>query len=344
MHSPQYLHRARPDKDPSLSWRLRFGALTIGPAADVPFDGFDRLGLGRLTVLADASGLYAEGTASLSEAIAFAFDRAETGNLLAPASLDIYGRIWRGFGRYARFACDADTVAAVTPAVVDRFLSTPTRQGKLPGTATRQLRRSAIRSLFRILRDTGLADHDPTLDVDTPLRATRTVRPLTDAEVELCRAAAPATLYATREPAAWALVETGGSNAEIGNVQFGDLDLRAATVVLGRDTPIERRAPLSRWAIGELRQRHELSRPSEWVLVGVDSTTNGRRTRATELVRNVMRRAGVHGPGVSARSVTAWAGVQVLVETGQIEAVALRLGYLSLDAAAALIGYDWSER
>ena len=56
-----------------------------------------------------------------------------------------------------------------------------------------------------------------------------------------------------------------------------------------------------------------------------------------------MRRAGVSGPDVTARSVTAWAGWQVLEQTGRIEDVAKRLGPASLDNAAALLGYQWAD-
>jgi integrase/recombinase XerC len=58
----------------------------------------------------------------------------------------------------------------------------------------------------------------------------------------------------------------------------------------------------------------------------------------------VLRRAGLASePDVRPVSVPAWVGVQVLAETGRIDEVARRLGVRSLDRAAALIGWDWTE-
>ena len=61
--------------------------------------------------------------------------------------------------------------------------------------------------------------------------------------------------------------------------------------------------------------------------------------------RETLRRAGLAGePDVRPVSVAAWAGAQILEETGQIEAVARALGMRSLDRAARLIGWDWTHR
>lgn len=313
--------------------------------AESGFAGARLWPMGRLIALAEATELFAEDSSvTLNEAVAFAHDRAGRSVVLAPSSLETFARIWHGFARFAQLACEVSTVADVDAAVVERFLAAPTPGHRSPSAATRQLRRSALRFLFRMLRDAGLARHDPTLDVTVPVKEARSVRPLTTAEVERCRLAAPNTLLATREPAAWALLETGGSSAELGNVRFCDLDLSAGSVVLGFATDRERIAPLSPWAVGQLCRRIAPEDSTSWVLVGAPSSDhNGRRTRASELARNVMRRAGVTGPNVSARSVTAWAGWQVLDETGRIEDVARRLGMASLDNTAALLGYRWDD-
>jgi integrase/recombinase XerC len=315
-----------------------------GSAVALP--GSEYWSLGRLIPLAESAGLFADGSVTVDEAVAFAVDRAGSAALIASSSLTTFARIWRGFSRFARLACDAPTVGSVDADVVTRYLSAATRSGRRPSPSTQRLRCSALRFLFRVLRDNGLASHDPTLDVTLPNRGASIVRPLTTPEVERCRLAAPATLLSTREPAAWALLETGGSTTEIGNIRHGHVNVVAATVVLGHDTSVERLAPLTPWGAAHLRRRRvETAATDDWVLVA-SSTSDGhaRRTRATELVRSVMRRAGVGGEGVSARSVTVWAGRQVLDDTGRIEDVALRLGLASLDAAAALIGHDWDRR
>ncbi|MCU1358631.1 MAG: hypothetical protein JWM89_4049 [Acidimicrobiales bacterium] len=326
------------------SWSRLEPGVVGHQAVELVLPGFDRRDLGRLIVLAEVGDRFASGVVNLDEAIEFAVDRARSGRLCAETSLDIYAGIWRRFARYARNAGGVTTVAGVSrEGIATRFMVAPLVGGAGPSSRTVELRGTALRFLFRILRDVGLSDHDPLLDVVSPQREPRAVRPLTTREVELCRSAAPGTLVATREPAAWALMETGASTAEIGNVRHGHLNLDAALVRVGLDTLVDRTIPLSPWAVTHLRRLDGAS--WEWVLVGSSSSTgNGRRTRATELVRIVMIRAGVwRAREVTARSVTAWAGRRVLEETGSIEAAARRLGYGSLDATAALVGHRWNE-
>lgn len=328
-----------------LAWArsaVRPGAW-IGQVDVVPLPGFDRRELGRLLVVTEACEQFSGGSADLDEAIAFAIDRARSGCLCAPTTLETYARIWRGFARFARNAVGVTTVSGVAPSgVIPRFLAAQLPGGASPSGRTVALRKSALQFLFRLLRDIGLLDHDPLMDVTLPPRGTTNVRPLTTAEVERCRAAAPATLLATREPAAWALLETGASTGEIGNVRHCHLDLDQGVVRVVGDPGVPRLVPLSPWGVTHLRRMVGAS--EDWVLVGARASVHdARRTRATELARNVMRRAGVTGPGVGARSLTAWAGQQVLEETGDIRAVARRLGFSSLDVTADLIGDRWAD-
>jgi hypothetical protein len=59
-------------------------------------------------------------------------------------------------------------------------------------------------------------------------------------------------------------------------------------------------------------------------------------------LKDTLVRAGLHGePDVRPSSLVIWAGQMALEETGSIEGVALRLGFRSLDAAAAFINYAW---
>lgn len=58
----------------------------------------------------------------------------------------------------------------------------------------------------------------------------------------------------------------------------------------------------------------------------------------------VLRHAGLlREPGVTVRSVAAWAGRRVLAETGDITAVARFLGIRSLDLAAQLVAWNWRD-
>ena len=61
-------------------------------------------------------------------------------------------------------------------------------------------------------------------------------------------------------------------------------------------------------------------------------------------IADVLARAGLAAePDVRPLSVVAWAGRQILDETGRIDDVARRLGMRSLDRAAQLIGFDWQH-
>jgi len=42
-------------------------------------------------------------------------------------------------------------------------------------------------------------------------------------------------------------------------------------------------------------------------------------------------------------SLREWLAAKVFAETGRVEAVAARLGMASLDAAAHLVGYNWTR-
>src|SRR5436309_3420934 len=53
---------------------------------------------------------------------------------------------------------------------VEAFVHAVSSGGRAPSVATSHLRRSAMRMLFRALREHGLVDHDPTLDVQLPAR------------------------------------------------------------------------------------------------------------------------------------------------------------------------------
>ena len=59
---------------------------------------------------------------------------------------------------------------------------------------------------------------------------------------------------------------------------------------------------------------------------------------------DTLARAGLGDePDVRPLSVTAWAGVKMFEQTGRIDTVARRLGMRSLDRAALLIGWDWTN-
>jgi integrase len=252
--------------------------------------------------------------------------------------------------RFERFMASAGGVAGldgVTPALVRAFVHAPGAEGAAPGIATRHLRRSAIRLLFRVARELGLADGDPTLDLHLSPRSWSVVRALTDEEVALCRAAALYSLTSTRLAGAWALAEATARTAELPHLRVADLDLDRQRVWIHCSPRTEARwGQLSDWGRVQLERRvREVGRttdPSILLVYGGDGSAESRQASSCQAIGQTLRRAGLTTePDVRPVSVAAWAGARVFADTGRIEAVADALGCRSLDAAARLIGFDW---
>lgn len=303
-----------------------------------------RIGVGRLAPVADRlDELAAASDLTLGEAVAFVVGRAEAVERLAGSTVGIFVPIWRGFTRFASRACAVDALADVDEATVRRFLDAATKTGAAPSVATRHLRRSALRYLFVSLRRAGLVLVDPTSDIQLPARAQRTFRPLTSDEVERCRHASLATLWVTREPAVWALAEVGATGVEIGDAT--PWAVSGGQVWLGGGPKTDPRSvELTGWGALAIGRRLE-DATGPWLVAGHNSESqHSRRSSALESLRKTMRRAGVVGPDIEPRSVTAWAGRQILDRTGRVEDVAKGLGLRSLDQAADLIDHHWRDR
>jgi integrase/recombinase XerC len=254
-------------------------------------------------------------------------------------------KAWRRFGCFATAGHGQRRVADLTVAIVRDFVCARLDDGSAPSIAAMHWRRSAIRLLFRIWRDAGLADSDPTLDLQLPRRSPLRTRPLTDDEVAVCRWASLATPAATRLPAVWGLAEAGATSGEIPTVRGVDVDLQTQTVWLGGSTKTDARAAaLTDWGAQQLRRHVEMPGRDLSLAVVYDGTGSPQSAQASVsgAIGDVLRRAGLgEEPDVRPRSVTAWVGRRVFEDTGQIEVVARRLGLPSLDRAARLIGWDW---
>src|SRR2546428_3600286 len=121
-----------------------------------------------------------------------------------------------------------------------------------PSVATMHLRRSALRLYFRTLRQLGLREGDPTIDVTLPPRSCLAVRPLTDDEIVVCRSFSLQTLTATRQPAAWALAEATARTSEIPHIVVSDLDLSRGQVWIHGSSKAEARwGSLSEWGAAQ---------------------------------------------------------------------------------------------
>jgi integrase/recombinase XerC len=257
--------------------------------------------------------------------------------------LDVIGRFLRYVDR-----AGVDSVGDVSPDLAREFvLARSGRTNVAPSVATSHLRRSAVRLLFRVLRQLSLVEHDPTLDLVLPPRSSLPARPLTDDEVALGRSFSFNSMGASRRPAAWALAEASARTSEIPYVCVRDLDLDAGRVWLAGGTKVESRwARLTTWGARALERRLETvgSEPDAPLIYEGRGSPESRQASACDAIGETLRRAGLADePDVRPLSVTAWAGQKVLGETGRIDAVARALGMRSLDRAATLIGFDWTE-
>jgi integrase/recombinase XerC len=252
--------------------------------------------------------------------------------------------------RFLRYLDGAgiSSLTETSPAAVRDFVLAPSdTTDAAPSVATSHLRRSAVRLLFRVLRQMSLVEHDPTLDLALPPRSSLQARPLSDDEIALGRSFSLYSLTETRRPAAWALAEASARTSEIPNVCVRDLDLDAGRVWLGGGTKVEPRwASLTTWGTRALERRLETigTDPDTPLVYEGRGSLESRQASTCDAISETLRRAGLAAePDVRPLSVTAWAGRKVLDETGRIDAVARALGMRSLDRAATLIGFDWTD-
>lgn len=265
---------------------------------------------------------------------------------LAEQTMRAVDKVWARFARFATHGQGIGDVESIDLSLVRCFVEARRPDGEDPSTPAMHWRRSVVRLLFKIWRELGISDGDPTLDLALPRRSTLLVRPLSDEEVALCRWASLTTPGATRLPAIWALAEAGATTGEIPRVRVREIDLETNQVALGGSAKTEpRTAPLSEWGATQLGRRIEAlgHRRGERVAYQGKGRAESGQASVSGAIGDVLRRAGLASePDVRPRSVTAWVGRNVFNETGHIEDVARRLGLRSLDRAAALIGWwEW---
>lgn len=282
----------------------------------------------------------------LNEARLFAADRLAENEQLTALSAKRIVALWTRFERFA-LANEVRLVDQVTPRIVDCFVHALTSERREPSVATMHLRRASVRLLFKVLREFAICGADPTVDVALPPRSGLAVRPLTDDEVELCRWAALATVTSTRQPAVWALGEAGASTCEVAKVAAADLDLDGQRVWLGGGPRTDPRwASLTTWGATQLarRQRHMRAHGDEALAFDHVIDAYAGRISAGAAFTAVLGRAGLAGEGdVRPRSLTAWVGRRIWLQTARIDEVARRLGLRSLDLTAELIGLAWRD-
>ncbi len=214
-----------------------------------------------------------------------------------------------------------------------------------PEVATRYLRRTALRLLFRTCRHLTLIDGDPTIDIILPPRSSRRTRPLDDDEEATGRLWSQPTLEDTRHPLGWALARSTMTGSEMAVACVEDLDLSGQRIwVHGNEKWREPRwAALGEWELRCVEARLSVIGTNESTpLLTEAKKRSGRQASSCEVIRTVMRAAGLRvDPGVKPASLPAWAGAKVFERTGRIDEAAHAMGVRSLDRAAGIIRCDW---
>ncbi|MFI5887995.1 hypothetical protein [Streptomyces sp. NPDC051554] len=294
--------------------------------------------------------------AALVAAVLAAWRELVASGEMSEQTLNRFGQLLHRFETFTavRGAPMADDVS---PAVAALFIDAHgrTRHGHVApaSLSTRHLRRSVLRMCFATARRLGLADSDPTRDIDLPPRVTGETRPLDEAEAVELRHAAEFTDRPTRHAAAAALALAGGFSGEIGHITPADVDLAAARVWMhGSSKTRPRWCPLDAWGTQVLASRaaHILAitptggdpRRLRFAVSPRNGTDEQIQARVCVALRDLLKRIGLGSDNaVRPASITACAGWETFARTGRIEAAALLLGMASLDSTAALIGHDW---
>jgi integrase len=263
---------------------------------------------------------------------------------------DAGGRMVGVADRFLQFAergWGVSEIQDVSAEVAAAFVRAPMPDGSPAGVSMMHMRRSTLRLLFRLAREAGLADRDPTLDLALPARSELAARPLTDDEVALCRGHSLWTLAGARRSATWALAEATCRSGELAHITVADMDLgRGQVSISGGRLTRPRLGLLTEWGSVQLRRRldeldHDPATPI--VYAGASGPRSG-QVSACVAIDDVLRRAGLSEErDVRPSSIAAWAGRRILAETNRIDEVARRLGMRSLDRTARFIAWDWNS-
>ena len=271
-----------------------------------------------------------------------------------PATLDKCGDAVTRFARRLHRQGVEDP-ADITATHCQGFVDACTVKGSPPELTTRHARRTALRMLFRTLREMGYPLGDPSLDLRLPPRSDTTARPLTDLEVTLCRATSrlgEAGGRSLHRAVIWALGETTAVTSEISAIRVGDVDDHTAprwVRLPGTRRHAPRLGELSDWGsvivarqLALLTERRATpATPLTYRGQGVPGE-HGAQSAVCNAVGGVLSLAGLGDePDVRPASLRNWAGRRLYDAGLPIEKVAVRMGARSLDGTALDIGLTW---
>jgi integrase len=284
--------------------------------------------------------------APIASAVDHAWREIVDRRALASQSEARLGRVVQQFQSFSGVGLGLAGLDAVQAQHARSFILARKSDGSPPSISTMHLRRSAVRLLFAMARQLGLATGDPTLDLPLAPRSSLHRRPLTDDEIAVGRSFAGQTLSETRRPAAWALAEATARTSELPHIRPSDLDLSLGRVwIHGASKTDARWGHLTEWGARQLEERlRSVTGDAPLVYAGDGSGESGQAS-CCAAIGNVLRRAGLAGePDVGPSSVAAWPGARAFREGASIDEVAGMLGIRSLDRAARCIGWDWARQ
>jgi hypothetical protein len=211
----------------------------------------------------------------------------------------------------------------------------------------RKTRRWAVGLWCAALQDLGFSVVMPRIELAVETADQCPARPLTDSEMGRVLTHARRRLFHDRGPAAVALAQASGTDAEIALVRISHADLDGGAVTLGDpDSRSHRVRPLTPWGAHVLAERiEEIGANGDRPIV-VNPGTEGASASASVSgeLRQILGEAGLSlDPSVMPKSIRAWAGLQVWNETGNPIAVAHALG-VGLQRAMDAICVDWRAR
>lgn len=275
-----------------------------------------------------------------------------TEGTLSPQTLDKASTILRRLQRFSS-AHDVTMLTELTPELIGRFVGAQARtcHGHVSESAlaTRHNRLANLRMFTQESIRRGWLTFDPTRFVELTPRALSVTRALTESEADLLRFHADRGGH-TRHAATIALLLAGAHTNEVGYIPPSGFDPdRRRLHTPGATGRRPRWLTLDPWELRVFTERmdHLTSKPSTpehdspMLCTGSTGTEAARQGRICVTVGEITTRAGLYGdPTIKPSSITAYAARREFERNG-IEAAALRVGGVSLDHTARIIGYRW---
>lgn len=223
-----------------------------------------------------------------------------------------------------------------------------------PAYGTQANRRTSLINFFATCHHLGLWDENPAEKVTTHGRANTRTRPLTEVEAARLMDRAAYQARENKMPATVALALAGATVTEIAQVEPIDVYLAEQVVWLpglGRRN-LARWVPLDEWQADALASRiNYLTHRNGSNITGFSLVHRGRvadqdptkfAMTTNQMLVRALGKAGLGvDQGVRPSSIHEYVANRVYAETGSMEAVAVRCGLRSIDAAARLVTVNW---